>query len=200
MSIATCKKQEKSASETDPVVDEKKDQMEETAAGPSEMEIRTITGKSFWVETEAQGASVMDITISTRGFGESDQTWELKGKNPLTDSFVADLDSNGFEELYLVTTSAGSGSYGTIYGYASNRDKSVTPIYIPEISENDLGAGGSFEGYMGHDSIFLDESRLFRKFPVYLEGDENCCPSGGFQKLEYELSPGEASWILSVKK
>lgn len=200
ITIASCKKQEQPASDVGRVNDEKEDRMEETVPDQSKLEIKTRTGKSFLVGTRAEGSSVMDITVSTLGYGDNDQTWELEGTDPLTDSFVADLDSNGFDELYLITTSAGSGSYATIYGYASNNDKSVTTIYVPEISENDRSTGGSFAGYMGHDSIFMDHSRLFRKYPVYLEGDENCCPTGGFQQLEYELVPGEASWILRTKK
>jgi hypothetical protein len=200
LTIVACKKQEQPASETSPALDEKKDRIVEMAAGQSKLEIKTSTGKSFLVETLADGSSVMNITISTLGYGENDQTWELEGTDPLTSSFVADLDSNGFDELYLITTSAGSGSYGTIYGYASNNDRSVTPIYIPGVSENDLNPGGSFAGYMGHDSIFMDGAVLKRVFPKYEEGDANCCPSGGKITIIYKLKAGEASWQLQATK
>ena len=195
-----CKQQEPPASDADPVNEEKKVQTEETAKGPSRTEIKTNTGKAFWVETQAEGSGLMDITISAKGYGENDETWHLEGTDPLTNSFIADLDSNGFDELYLITTSAGSGSYATIYGYASNKDKSVTPIYIPEISENDLKKGGLFEGYMGHDSIFIVGAALKRAFPKYEEGDANCCPTGGKTILTYKLKAGEASWQLQATR
>ena len=165
----------------------------------SKTSLTTKTGRIFEIETQNEGASVMNITVSPKDFPNSTDSWKIEGADPLSESFTADLDENGFEELYLVTRSVGTGSYARIYGYASNRDLSATPIYVPEPSESDMAQGGAFFGYMGHDSIFMDEGRLYRKFPVYREGDENCCPTGGDRRLEYELIPGEASWILRIK-
>ena len=173
---------------------------EEKAEAPSKKSLTTSTGKTFEVETQSEGASVMNIIVTPKDFPNSSDSWKIEGADPLAESFTADLDKNGFEELYLVTRSAGSGSYGRLYGYASNNDLSATPIYVPEPSEADIAEGGDFYGYMGHDSIFLDQGRLYRKFPVYKEGDANCCPTGGDRQLEYELTPGEASWILRIKK
>ena len=75
----------------------------------------------------------------------------------------------------------------------------MTPIYIPEISEKDLLPEGVFYGYMGHDSIYISDNKIHRKFPIYKDGDANCCPSGGNKTLGYELKQGEASWILKLE-
>ena len=80
-----------------------------------------------------------------------------------------------------------------------NRDLSLTPIYIPEISENDLLPDGAFYGYMGHDSIYVSHNKIYRKYPIYKDGDANCCPSGGNKTLGYVLQQGEASWILNIE-
>lgn len=189
------KEQEQLQEQAVPEIENKEEKAEE----PSKKNLTTSTGKTFEVETQSEGSSVMNIIVSPKDFPNSTDSWKIEGADPLADSFTADLDQNGFEELYLVTRSVGSGSYGRLYGYASNNDKSATPIYVPEPSETDLAQGGDFYGYMGHDSIYLDQGRLFRKFPVYNEGDENCCPTGGDRLLEYELTPGEASWILRIK-
>ena len=189
------KEQEQLQEQAVPEMEHKEEKGEE----PSQKSLTTSTGKTFEVETQSEGSSVMNIKISTQGFDEVNESWKIEGADPLSESFIADLDKNGFEEIYLVTRSVGSGSYGRLYGYASNNDKSVTPIYVPEPSEADLAQGGNFEGYMGHDSIYLDQGRLIRKFPIYNEGDENCCPTGGDRQLEYELTPGEAGWILRIK-
>jgi len=53
---------------------------------------------------------------------------------------------------------------------------------------------------MGHDSVYIEGSRLYRKFPVYKEGDANCCPSGGTKTIKYTLKKGEASWQLVIDK
>ena len=199
LSIMACKKKEQPASESKPTESEQIEPDSESPVSEMTTELKTRSGKSFVIETRAESGSLMHIAISPKGFDNSDETWTLDGADPLSGSFLADLDGNDFEELYLITTSAGSGSYATLYGYASNRDLSATPIYVPEISEEDLKEGGRFEGYMGHDSIFLEQGRLYRKFPVYLEGDENCCPTGGHRQIEYELVAGEATWVLKGK-
>ena len=201
LTMSSCAKKENKEQEQlqEKAVPEIQNKEEEKAEAHSKKSLTTSTGKTFEVETQTEGASVMNIIVSPKDFPNSTDSWKIEGADPLTESFTADLDKNGFEELYLVTRSTGSGSYGRLYGYASNNDKSATPIYVPEPSEADMAQGGDFYGYMGHDSIYLEQGRLYRKFPVYKEGDENCCPTGGERQLEYELTPGEAGWILRVR-
>jgi hypothetical protein len=120
----------------------------------------------------------------------------FEDRDPISDAFTADLDGNGFEEIYIVTTAAGSGSYGTILGFASNKDKSLSMIHFPEVREGDA----NFEGYMGHDTFTIEGRKLVRIFPVYQEGDTNANPTGGRRKLVYGLVPGEAGWQLKVEQ
>ena len=124
----------------------------------------------------------------------------IKDSDPIQDAVLKDLDANGYDELYIMTRSIGSGSYASVFGFASNQDLSLTSIYLPDISENDIQKGMPFYGYMGHDSIYFNETRLFRKFPIYNEGDANCCPTGGNKILSYQLKAGEATWILELEK
>ena len=163
-------------------------------------EILTSTGKSFIVEERKQSASLSNLIITTKGFANTQEVFEIKDTDPLSQFFTLDLNKDGFEELYLVTKATGSGSYERIIGLASNNDLSVTPIYVPKMTEKDLESEGNFKGYMGHDSIYADNKQLFRKFPVYLEGDANCCPTGGSTTLTYQLKAGEAGWILVIMK
>ena len=159
-------------------------------------EYKTKTGKGFVVDQEGEG-SLVTVKITPKGF-EHTEPIVLKDIDPVSKVFLADLNNDGFEEIYVVTTSAGSGSYAGLYGYSSNQDKSVTPITIPEISKKDLD--GKFKGYMGHDMFYIENGKLYRKFPVYKEGDSNANPTGGDMVTEYLLKPGEASWILELKK
>ena len=160
---------------------------------------KTSSGKAFRIKCIIQGKSLMDITVSGEGFEHSNDSTILSGVDPLTTVLLGDLNQDGFDEIYLVTTSTGSGSYGTIYDISSNKDLSYSPIHIPEISESDLNDASLFSGYMGHDSIYLSNTKLMRKFPVYREGDANCCPTGGTRTLVYGLYQGEASWILKIE-
>lgn len=56
------------------------------------------------------------------------------------------------------------------------------------------------KGYMGHDQFTVIESTLGRRFPVYRPGDTNGTPTGGMRQLEYKLAPGEAGWVLRLKR
>jgi hypothetical protein len=109
---------------------------------------------------------------------------------------LADLDSNGWPEVYVYVASAGSGSYGSLVAFAVNNGKSATPIYLPPLESSPEAT----EGYMGHDRFAVVENRLVRRFPVYREGDTNAEPSGGTRQLQYRLEAGEAGWLLVVDR
>jgi hypothetical protein len=117
-------------------------------------------------------------------------------EDPLTDVFIVDLDENGFDEIYIITTSAGSGSYGNVLGFASNRDKSLSMINCTDLQYNEEFS----KGYRGQDSFTIQNNKLVRAFPVYNEGDTNQNPTGGKRKLIYGLNPGEAMWQLKIEK
>lgn len=162
-------------------------------------EVKSSTDKLLKVEESKQSASLSNLRIITEGYENTKDAFEIKETDPLSKIFALDLNKDGFDEFYLITTSTGSGSYASIIGFASNNDLSLTPVYVPEKTEKDLASDGDYYGYMGHDSIFVANEQLYRKFPVYLEGDANCCPTGGSTTLSYQLKPGEAGWILRVK-
>jgi hypothetical protein len=105
---------------------------------------------------------------------------------------LADLDRNGWPEVYVFASSAGSGSYGSLVAYAVNNGRSISPIYLPPIEQSP----GAHEGYMGHDEFAVAGNRLVRRFPVYRQGDTNAAPGGGARELRYRLAAGEAGWIL----
>lgn len=159
----------------------------------------TASGKSLQVIINNSSNSLNDLAIVPKDFKNSKDTFKINDADPLKNVWLLDLDKNGYDELYIVTSSIGSGAYETIYGYASNQDLSITPIYVPPITEDDVMKAGSFFGYMGHDSIYLVQEKITRKFPIYNEGDPNCCPTGGDKVLSYRLRAGEASWILEIE-
>ena len=157
---------------------------------------RTKTGKTIVVsQTHPAGRSLATIEVRTEGF-EHNYGEVFEDRDPISDVFLADLDGNGFDEIYIVTTAAGSGSYGTVLGFASNKDKSLSMIHFPEIQTGDE----HFQGYMGHDAFTIEGRKLVRIFPVYQEGDTNGNPTGGRRKLVYGLVPGEAMWQLKVEQ
>jgi hypothetical protein len=166
----------------------------EDDTGPLQWEFKTNTGKSIFVtETHPEGQSLSNIEIRTEGFLHNISE-TFVNKDPITDIFISDLDGNGFDEIYIVTSSQGSGSYGGVLAFASNKDLSMSMINFPDIKENPI----IFDGYMGHDVFTIEDQGLVRTFPVYKNDDTNQNPTGGKRKVIYKLAPGEAMWQLKI--
>lgn len=163
-------------------------------------EYTTESGKVFRLRVDKSlGASIHKVSVETRGFEKVNDTYQLGEVDPVEDVFLGDLDGDGFEELYITTRSAGSGSYGSIYGFASNRDKSVSEIYVPDPLDmaNEVAL---FKGYRGHNIFRIEEGVLVNGFPVYAESDSNAKPTQNNRKVIYTLKHGEASRILTPIK
>ena len=140
-------------------------------------------------------ASLNRLTIQTKGLKHNEVvTKEIDGT--VSGAGVADLNEDAAPEVYVFTTSAGSGSYGSVVAFSSNQNKSLSEIYFPE----DTPQNNTFKGYMGHDTFSLGKNRLLRDFPLYKKSDSNAHPSGGVRELEYKLVPGEATWLLKLVK
>ena len=155
------------------------------------------SGVKFVVDTDhSLGASIASLKVTTKGFSAVNTVHDLGNVDPVAKIFLNDLDKNGFEEIYIITRSAGSGSYSNIYGLASNRDKSATPIFVRPISEKDISRSGLFEGFMGHNTFKIKNGKLVNSFPVFNADDSNAKPTGGTRSIEYRLFAGEAGWIL----
>ncbi|MEO6694511.1 MAG: hypothetical protein ABIY50_12215 [Ignavibacteria bacterium] len=161
--------------------------------------LKTATGKNFKIDERKKSSSVSDYLISGIGFGTFSDTLKIENKDPLKNIFNADLDKDGFEEVYIITQATGSGSYENIIGVASDKDKSYRLINIQEIRDKDLQNTGQFSGYMGRDSIYVSDGVLTREFPVYLKTDAMSDPSGGKRLILYALkSSGNAYEMIVV--
>jgi hypothetical protein len=81
----------------------------------------------------------------------------------------------------------GSGSYGDVIAYSSNKGLSWSEVSYPELTDKFK------QGYMGHDEFLLVENVLVRRFPLYLENDSNANPQGKTRQIQYRMIEGEAS-------
>lgn len=106
---------------------------------------------------------------------------------------VADLDNNRFPELYVYSNSDGSGSFGRVYGwqFLPERKVDITPVNWRLTTVN---------GYMGHDSLWVEQRILCRKYPVYRPGDANAEPTGGVRMMRYQLRPVGEGFALVAEK
>lgn len=146
--------------------------------------------------TATNNGSINRLTIRAAGLEVDNSQFNAEIDGTAYKTELADLDADGWPELYTYVSSAGSGSYGSLVAYAVNNGRSMTPIYLRPLTDNpDAG-----EGYMGHDEFAVVENRLVQRFPIYLEGDTNAAPSGGMRQLQYRLIRGEAGWLLVTDK
>lgn len=106
---------------------------------------------------------------------------------------VADLDGNRFPELYVFSTSDGSGSFGRVYAWQFMPERKADiyspPNWLPE----------PVQGYMGHDSLWVENNILCRRYPIYQAGDANAASSGGYRTMRYQLKPAGTGYALTAK-
>ena len=156
-----------------------------------------LTYKDISFEVRASdNSSINRLWIQLKGLSLSNEIFEAELDGSAYRAEVADIDGNGWPEVYVFARSAGSGSYGSLVAYAVNNGRSATPIYLPPLDQNPE----VLPGYMGHDRFSVEENRLLRRFPLYLNSDANAAPSGGTRALHYRLEPGESGWILVIER
>ncbi len=166
-------------------------------AGPSRPYFARIVlqGVTFQVETP-NDSSINPVTVRALSGEQQFAEENIEADGTVTGVEVEDLNADGYPEVYVYVTSAGSGSYGSLIAYASNRNHSISPVYLPPLEDSPE----AFKGYMGHDRFAVGEGRLVRNFPVYREGDTNAAPTGATRQLQYRLQAGEAGWQLVPDK
>ena len=169
-------------------------------------DVRAGGGNGFSQTVELQGisfrvtcpnnSSINILYVVPSGLAIDNTTIRQEIDGTVSGTEMADLNADGYPELYVYVTSAGSGSYGSLIAYGSNRNKSLSTIYFPSVSENEKLS----KGYMGHDEFAVGEGTLLHRFPLYLEGDNNANPTGGMRQIQYKLIQGEAGWVLNVDR
>lgn len=129
-----------------------------------------------------QSASEGGITVLRRAKGSKTDTLLTAPRNGAFQSaFITRLDPQNDHELIIVNQSAGSGSYSELMAYAIAKNGKLSKVNVLSPAKNEL------VGYMGKDSIYTDGKLLWRQFPIFKEGDANCCPSGGVKQVRYQM-------------
>ncbi|MEJ8762860.1 PliI family lysozyme inhibitor of I-type lysozyme [Phocaeicola sp. HCN-40430] len=189
MSCSFSKNEKSSASDT--TVKEGIDSVKQEISFNTEL---TYPGSNISFKVNTKGDSLI---IQPSGLSVSNETLyhDITGYT-VVNAEIGDLNIDSYPELFVYLTSDGSGSYGKLIGYSVNNGKSVSQVYLPDISENDEVS----KGYMGHDEMAIVENTFCQRFPIYKEGDSNANPTGGIRQIQYKLVDGESSRILKIDK
>jgi len=166
-------------------------------SGPSRPFFAQMVLQEVTFQVETSNDSSINLVAVRALSGDSifaEETVEADGT--VSGVEAEDLNADGYPEVYVYVTSAGSGSYGSLIAFASNQNRSISPIYLPPLEDDPEAA----RGYMGHDRFVVGEGALVRNFPVYQAGDTNAAPTGGTRQIQYRLEAGEAGWQLVPDK
>jgi hypothetical protein len=145
----------------------------------------SLQGITFKVSCPNEG-SVNQVTVVPSGLLGKNTAVVAEVDGSAMGAEVADLNGDGSPEIYVFTQSAGSGSYGSVIGYAANKKTSLSQVTFPELGDNAKASAG----YAGHDEFAVVEDRLMRRFKV--------AGGGTTRQIQYRLEAGEAGWILRV--
>lgn len=189
MSCSFSKNEKSSASDT--TVKEGIDSVKQEISFNTEL---TYPGSNISFKVNTKGDSLI---IQPSGLSISNETLyhDITGYT-VVNAEIGDLNIDSYPELFVYLTSDGSGSCGKLIGYSVNNGKSVSQVYLPDISENDEVN----KGYMGHDEMAIVENTFCQRFPIYKEGDSNANPTGGIRQIQYKLVDGESNRILKIDK
>jgi len=154
--------------------------------------------QAFIIKEIKYGQSMSDIYVSGTGFSNSTQILTFSKVAPLETFWVTDLDENGYEELYLITRSVGSGAKASVIGIASMDGKSYKTIFNPENDRSFKEKLVYLEGYQGHDSIFIEQNKLYRQFPVSETSSTSKSEEKQYRLITYRLVLYNKSYSLQV--
>ncbi|SNR32140.1 MULTISPECIES: PliI family lysozyme inhibitor of I-type lysozyme [Hymenobacter] len=138
--------------------------------GPTQYQVRTIGEGSLRL-----------LTVRTLLNGQEIGTLRDTLDGEVQDAALASLSGQTNPELLVFVRSAGSGSYGSVYGYWYAEQGMNRLPALPELPDP------AAQGYQGQDTFRIEGKELLRSFPVYRPADANCCPSGGRRTVRYTL-------------
>lgn len=167
-------------------------QLEQARQEPEPFEAVLEDGKIRFALSSPNDAEGNLLTVVPSGLAARNDTLQLQVEGYVHDAFKADLNRDGFIEVYAVTYRGGAQPKEQLYGFSSYRNRSYGPItvYEPEAT--------TMAGYRGQGRFYLDEDgQLRREFPLF---DAAGQPTGRKRLVHYELRQGETSFILQPVK
>lgn len=152
---------------------------------------------SFYNQKETDGSIRpydFDARVGVLDFNQQEKSWKLvfediteavyestSGEGIVEMFEVTDFNQDNRMELLVSTRFGGTGGYRTWFLVASI-DGQLQPM------KRNLPNGFYEEhGFEGHNRIDIIGDLIHEEFPIYLSGDSNCCPGGGYQDLYFRF-------------
>jgi hypothetical protein len=123
--------------------------------------------------------SIGTYTVTFTRKGVPPQVVTLKRDGTITNVFFEDVTGDGKRDLVVFVSSSGSGAYGRLDIWEWKGERFRGGIVADLMPDQQAG-------YRGHDTFTAAAGVLRRRFPLYREGDANCCPSGGTAAFRWD--------------
>jgi hypothetical protein len=142
-------------------------------------------GLTFTVRSPNKGMGNA-VSITAQGLQADAEPIQVPAQGKVTGAQIADLNNDGYPEIYIYINTDDVDARGSIVAYASNGNKTITPIYLPPLAEDPK----LLIGYTGHDEFSVVENSLERRFPI------SGLMNQSYRQVQYKLKAGEAGWKL----
>lgn len=162
-------------------------------------EFKLKSGKSFIVMQEPESEYLYDVRVIGVGFQDSKDTILFDEVEHVDTILVADINNDGFEEIYIFTKGFAPGDYDHVFGITSDEDKTYKEINFPRLKPDEIKEGGIFEGYNGRDVYRINNNVLERTFPIHKPGDTYQNPEGGYRTIYYSLEKTVEGFFYKIK-
>ena len=156
-------------------------------------------GKSFVILLTPESDYLVNAYVFGKGFPASCDTILFDEIELIDTVLIADINNDGYEEMYIFTRGFFPRAYDHVFGVTSDEDKSYKEINFTPLKPSDVIKGGDFDGYQGQDVYTLENNTIKRTFPVYNAGDFYDHPSRGYRYLYYTLEKTDSGYFFRLK-
>lgn len=136
------------------------------------------------------------LSVKPMGFEKevTDFSVEVRGRVPNAE--VDDINRDGFPDLLLYVHLPDSLDRVNVFCIVTEGNASVAPVILPDIYDDPKNR----VGYKGHDSFFLMEGYLVRRFPVYPADGAPAPANGGtlYRQIQYNVVKEERGYRFRV--
>lgn len=147
----------------------------------------------------SQYGTIHSTAILPLGFTETSSAVFTRSFNRLTHAEVADLNNDGYPEVYAFL--------GSVESEAGPRVLAVTSVLNQHISTIDITALEKLPTlehpyqYVGRDQYSINGNRLLRKFPIFREGGVGVesVPTQEVKTIQYMLVFEDQEWKLRAE-
>jgi hypothetical protein len=176
-----------------------KDTIKDDAIKSPQKEYFLKNGKSFTILQSYESDYLVNVRVVGKGFPGSSDTILFDEIELIDTVMIADINIDGFEELYIFTRGFSPGAYDHVFGVTSDEDKSYTEINFYSVKPSEVAEQGFLNGWQGQDVYALENNSIKRTFPIYNAGDFYNSPSRGYRTLYYTIEKTEAGYYFKLK-